>query len=159
VLFDDIQTGFIINQPGINYKYKTSYVTLDTYLGSLTIVYAHPYFSGSYNIATTPSGNTFAISGLRDDVTLSASSYTFTVNNNECSGKFRVVLSITDKNSLYAQIWRESSVTVSASQYEHYIYRSEYPYLSINIKKTINGTSVLTQIPIYFAVKVYNPTG
>lgn len=158
VLYDSITTGFEINIPGINYISKTPTVTLENYLGKLTMVYACPYYSKSLGTSSTPSGNTFAISGLRSDVTLSATGeYNFTANTSECSGKFRVVANITNGNLLYVQIWRTSSVTISAGQYEHYVYKCEIPYQGININKTINGSIVSYRIPLYFAVKVYTP--
>ena len=158
-MYDNIRTGFVITTPGVNYQLTTPNVILDTYLGGLTVIYACPYYSKSLNVSTTPEGRTFAISGLRSDVTLGTSGeYTFTVSNSECSGSFKVVLNITNGNLLYAQIWRTSSVTISAGQYEHNVYMGDIPYLGVDIKKTINGTTVSTRIPIYFAVRVYNPT-
>ena len=142
----------------------TNLVSCNVALRGTKIVYRIPAkdnkaFSATWDASTTTEGVYSEIKNLREGVEIQSTQYTFTVNNSEIQGTFKVYINkdSSTSNRLSIQILRDTAITLNAQEYTHTIYNNTIPYLTIYLKtKAVQGETITYSISFTFSVEIYH---
>ena len=116
-------------------------------------------FKGTLSKSTTPEQAVTTVENYRSDATIYVTdTYTYTVNNSEIQGTFKIYLAKDGQypDKIYISVWRDSAITYNASGYTHDLYKNEASYLNVYIRTTsINGETCSYNIPLSFVIQIY----